>query len=98
LNSLGSDFKYAPSDDMFVTPTAVNPSREAVRAYTGSEVVCGGSIAQMNEDVYIVDVDKQKMVEKIVKLQKTLAKRAEKIDFLQDHVNQLTADLKKKTK
>jgi hypothetical protein len=98
LNSIGSDFKFAPNDDMFVTPTTANPSRDVVRAYTGTEVVCGGPSAQMNEDVYIVDVDKQKMVEKIVKLQKTLAKRAEKIDFLQDHVNQLTADLKKKTK
>lgn len=51
-----------------------------------------------NEDVYVVDVDKQKIIEKYVKLQKLLAKRNEKIDFLQDHVNQLTADLKRKTK
>lgn len=51
-----------------------------------------------NDDVYVVDVDKQKIIEKYVKLQKLLAKRNEKIDFLQDHVNQLTADLKRKTK
>lgn len=57
-----------------------------------NEVICG------NEDVYVVDIDKQKIIEKIVKLQKTLAKRNEKIDFLQDHVNQLTNDLKRKTK
>ena len=57
-----------------------------------NEVVCG------NDDVYVVDVDKQKIIEKIVKLQKTLAKRNEKIDFLQEHVNQLTLDLQRKTK
>lgn len=64
-------------------------------AHTSShynEVICG------NDDVYVVDIDKQKIIEKIVKLQKLLAKKNEKIDFLQDHVNQLTIDLKRKTK
>jgi hypothetical protein len=56
------------------------------------KVICG------NDDVYVVDIDKQKIIEKIVKLQNTLAKKNEKIDFLQDHVNQLTSDLKRKTK
>jgi hypothetical protein len=51
-----------------------------------------------HSDVYVVDVDKQKIIEKVVKLQKMLAKKTEKIDFLQDHVNQLTNDLKKKSK
>ncbi|CAF1025792.1 unnamed protein product [Brachionus calyciflorus] len=62
-----------------------------------NEVICGGTNT-IHDDVYIVDVDKQKIIDKIVKLQKTLAKRNEKIDFLQEHVNQLTNDLKKKTK
>ncbi len=57
-----------------------------------NEVICG------NDDVYVVDIDKQKIIEKIVTLQKTLAKRNEKIDFLQDHVNQLTFDLQRKTR
>ena len=57
-----------------------------------NQIVCG------NDDVYVVDVDKQKIIEKICKLQKLLAKKNEKIDFLQDHVNQLTADIKRKTK
>lgn len=50
------------------------------------------------DEVYVVDVDKQKIIDKIVKLQKTLARRNEKIDFLQDHVNQLTQDTQRKTK
>ena len=66
-----------------------------------NEVNCngyGGGGGGGSEDVYVVDVDKQKIIEKIVKLQKLLAKRNEKIEFLQDHVNQLTSDLKRKTK
>ena len=50
------------------------------------------------DDVYVVDIDKQKVIEKICKLQKMLAKRNEKIDFLQEHVSQLTVDLKRKTR
>jgi hypothetical protein len=48
--------------------------------------------------VYVVDIEKQKIIDKIVKLQKMLAKKNEKIDFLQDHVNQLTVDVQRKTK
>ena len=51
-----------------------------------------------SDDVYVVDVDKQKLIDKIFKLQKIQAKNSEKIDFLQDHVNQLTSDVKLKTK
>ncbi len=63
------------------------------------EVNCGvGGGSNGVDDVYVVDVDKQKIIEKVVQLQKLLAKKNEKIDFLQDHVNQLTGDLKRKTK
>ncbi len=62
-------------------------------------IVGGGSInCHESSDVYVVDIDKQKLIEKIVKLQRDLARKNEKIDFLQDHVNQLTSDLKRKTK
>jgi hypothetical protein len=68
-----------------------------------NESISSGDSNQNNNtnqhpDVYVVDVDKQKIIEKVVKLQKMLAKKTEKIDFLQDHVNQLTNDLKKKSK
>lgn len=53
---------------------------------------------QSHNDVYIVDIDKQRIIEKYVKLQKNLAKKNEKLDFLQDHVSHLTQDLQKKTK
>ncbi len=63
-----------------------------------STIVNNTLIANQHSDVYVVDIDKQKVIEKVVKLQKTLAKKSEKIDFLQDHVNQLTSDLQKKTR
>lgn len=78
------------------------PVSSLIHQQFNNEVICGSSVSTSNfstqDDVYIVDVDKQKIIDKIVKLQKTLAKRNEKIDFLQDHVNQLTNDLKRKTK
>lgn len=42
--------------------------------------------------------DTQIMIEKIVKLQKSCAKRQEKVDFLEEHVEQLLAEVKKKNK
>lgn len=42
--------------------------------------------------------DTQVMIEKIVKLQKSCAKRQEKVDFLEEHVEQLLAEVKKKNK
>lgn len=65
------------------------------------EVLCDGVSTSSNlasDDVYVFDIDKQKLIDKIVKLQKKLAKANEKTDFMQDHVNQLTSDLKKKTR
>lgn len=40
----------------------------------------------------------QQMVEKIVKLQRTLARKQEKVEFLEEHVQQCTRELCKKTK
>lgn len=80
----------ASLDSANLTPGIVN---------YGNEVIVGAPSHQHHQDdVYVVDIDKQKLIEKIVKLQREMAKRNEKIDFLQDHVNQLTGDLKKKTK
>lgn len=42
--------------------------------------------------------DQQSLIERIVKLQKNLAKKQEKIEFLQEHVKQLTETLQKKSK
>lgn len=42
--------------------------------------------------------DQQLLIERIVKLQRNLAKKQEKIEFLQEHVKQLTETLQKKSK
>lgn len=42
--------------------------------------------------------DSQVLVEKIVKLQKELAKRQEKLDFMEEHVGTMVTEIKKKNK
>lgn len=82
-----------------VTPTStVDDDSKSINSETISTAHCSELICGYNEDFYVVDVDKQKLVEKIVNLQKTLAKQNEKNDFLQDHINLLTVELKRKTK
>ncbi|KAI1306082.1 Coiled-coil domain-containing protein [Halotydeus destructor] len=44
------------------------------------------------------ELDKQMLVERILKLQKNLTQKNEKIDFLEEHNHQLVEEMKKKTK
>ncbi|XP_074477137.1 coiled-coil domain-containing protein 186 isoform X1 [Sebastes fasciatus] len=44
------------------------------------------------------EVDKTVMVERIVRLQKALARKQEKIEFMEDHIKQLVEEIRKKTK
>ncbi|KAG8194387.1 hypothetical protein JTE90_011001 [Oedothorax gibbosus] len=46
----------------------------------------------------IPGVDKEMLIERIIKLQKTLARKNDKIDFLEDHIVQLVKEMRKKTK
>lgn len=43
-------------------------------------------------------LDKQALIEHIVKLQRISARKSEKIDFLEEHVNNLVAELQKKSR
>ena len=45
-----------------------------------------------------VEPNRQMLIERIVKLQRAHARKNEKIDFLEEHVNQLLNEIKKKTK
>ncbi|KAL4231722.1 hypothetical protein ACF0H5_009298 [Mactra antiquata] len=45
-----------------------------------------------------VEVDKQTLIERIVKLQRTLARKNEKIEFTEDHISQLVDEIQKKNK
>jgi hypothetical protein len=48
--------------------------------------------------VNIIDIDRQKLIDKLVKQQKLLVRRNEKIEFLNDHIQLLTQDLQNKRK
>lgn len=48
--------------------------------------------------VNIVDIDRQKLIDKLIKQQKLLVRRNEKIEFLNDHIQLLTQDLQNKRK
>lgn len=50
------------------------------------------------EPIFVTDHVRQQMIEKIVKLQRQLARRQNKIEFLEEHVQQCTQELLKKTK
>uniref|UniRef100_A0A915IU81 Uncharacterized protein n=1 Tax=Romanomermis culicivorax TaxID=13658 RepID=A0A915IU81_ROMCU len=47
--------------------------------------------------IYICCDHNQAMIEKIVKLQRMLARRSEKIEFLEEHVKQMTTEIQKKS-
>lgn len=44
------------------------------------------------------EVDKTVLVDRIVRLQKALARKQEKIEFMEDHIKQLVEEIRKKTK
>lgn len=43
-----------------------------------------------------VEVDKQVLIERIVKLQKSHARKSDKIEFMEDHINHLVDDIQRK--
>lgn len=62
------------------------------------------SVLSLNEEadkeagVIYNELDKQALVDRVIKLQKVNVKRAEKLDFLEEHTRVLVAELQKKTK
>ncbi|KAL3051491.1 hypothetical protein OYC64_001690 [Pagothenia borchgrevinki] len=58
--------------------------------------------SQAVPSVVVVDnypeVDKTVLVERIVRLQKALARKQEKIEFMEDHIKQLVEEIRRKTK
>ena len=45
-----------------------------------------------------VEVSKQVLIERIVRLQKTMARKNEKIEFMDDHISQLIDEIQKKNR
>lgn len=97
LETLGSGPSHAASNHP--TVTFVNAGRPSV---PGSP--SGASSHGSPEHAAVVaapaqlELDKQMLVERIVRLQKNLARRNDKIDFLEEHIKQLLLEMKKKSK
>lgn len=95
LETLGSGPSQGASNHP--TVTFVNAGRPSVpgspsgASSHGSPEHAAGAPAQL-------ELDKQMLVERIVRLQKNLARRNDKIDFLEEHIKQLLLEMKKKSK
>lgn len=80
----------------------LSPGSLNARHSGGSGVEERSPESQSGPSVVVVDsfpeVDKAVLVERIVRLQKALARKQEKIEFMEDHIKQLVEEIRKKTK
>jgi len=76
--------------------TSQTSLHEAVQTENRQREVSGGSMGS-NTSLQLPDTQ-QLLVEKIVKLQRACARRQEKLDILEEHIQQLMAEIKKKNK
>jgi len=76
--------------------TSQTSLQEAVHTENRQREVSGGSMGS-NTSLQLPDTQ-QLLVEKIVKLQRACARRQEKLDILEEHIQQLMAEIKKKNK
>ncbi|XP_043479593.1 coiled-coil domain-containing protein 186-like isoform X2 [Leptopilina heterotoma] len=86
----------AASPGSSLDPTSRTGSSTSLN--TGETVNGALSDNSNSADHSIQSVDRQSLIEKIIKLQKINVKKAEKIDFLEEHVQSLVAELQKKAK
>ncbi|KAH7980633.1 hypothetical protein HPB49_017767 [Dermacentor silvarum] len=97
LETLGSGPSQVASNHP--TVTFVNAGRPTVPGSPGaSGASSSGSPEHAPTAPAHLELDKQMLVERIVRLQKTLARRNDKIDFLEEHIKQLLLEMKKKSK
>ncbi|XP_061160485.1 coiled-coil domain-containing protein 186 isoform X3 [Syngnathus typhle] len=61
-------------------------------SHSGSSTTAAATVDSFPE------VDKAVLVERIVRLQKAMARKQEKIEFMEDHIKQLVDEIRKKTK
>lgn len=95
LETLGSGPSQGASNHP--TVTFVNAGRPSVPG-SPSGASSHGSPEHAAVAPAQLELDKQMLVERIVRLQKNLARRNDKIDFLEEHIKQLLLEMKKKSK
>uniref|UniRef100_L7M4F1 Putative signal transducer n=1 Tax=Rhipicephalus pulchellus TaxID=72859 RepID=L7M4F1_RHIPC len=91
-----------PPKESRLHAAAVTVLNGSSRSCVGSPGASGASSSGSPEHAQTapaqLELDKQMLVERIVRLQKTLARRNDKIDFLEEHIKQLLLEMKKKSK
>ena len=65
---------------------------------TSSSAEINGSSSMLPSSVKLPPVDSQVLVEKIVTLQRNIAKKQEKVDFMEEHINTLHGEMQKKNR
>lgn len=71
-----------------------NTSLNTLEYHNGTSLQTQDHLPPLNDPL----VTQQLLVDRIIRLQKTAAKRAEKMEFLEEHNNQLIGELKKKSR
>ncbi|EJW73864.1 hypothetical protein WUBG_15229, partial [Wuchereria bancrofti] len=94
LSTLSRTSSIASSTDIF--PLAIDCTSTSVSRVTAHQKESEQFIISLSSDG--ANHVQQQMIEKIVKLQRQLARRQDKIEFLEEHVRQCTQELLKKTK
>ncbi|XP_053209843.1 coiled-coil domain-containing protein 186-like [Panonychus citri] len=84
-----------PGNQSLASTTGTNNTGSA--SYDGESSTINKSTSGDVTDI-LPNVDKSMLINKIYRLQKTIAKKQEKIDFLEEHNHQLLSEMKKKTK
>ncbi|XP_077501431.1 coiled-coil domain-containing protein 186-like isoform X2 [Amblyomma americanum] len=98
LETLGSGPIQAATSN-HPTVTFVNAGRSTVPGSPGASGASScGSPEHASTAPAQLELDKQMLVERIVRLQKNLARRNDKIEFLEEHIKQLLLEMKKKSK
>ena len=90
MGSMGSRASSTSSLDRAGQQSQAQTSREASQEPSPQE--------DCPPIVEYVEVDKQMLLDKIVKLQRTAARKSEKLEFMEDHINQLLNEVQKKAK
>ncbi|XP_067129441.1 coiled-coil domain-containing protein 186 isoform X1 [Centruroides vittatus] len=73
------------------------PSSHSSQTKT-SETKVNNQNASLSNNSPLSEVNKQMLIERIVKLQRSLARKNEKIEFQEEHINHLIDEIKKKTR
>ncbi|XP_043218960.1 coiled-coil domain-containing protein 186-like [Amphibalanus amphitrite] len=88
------------SQDTSPAPTPADGLSQASRA-SSSVSLHEAAPADPTPVVHVtapVEPDRQVLIERIVRLQRQVARRSEKIDFLEDHVNNLVEEVRRKSR